>query len=114
MSYVTELEEDIEAVTTWAYDIVNQVVDVLAPDGRQFELMPKTEQEQIDEYLKVRGNLNGWTTWIQSQAQAITESLKASGLDDKQMSTLHPWDMAINLAARYSAKMEAMVAGQVK
>lgn len=106
MSFITDLQEVEEIVVDWAYDLIKTVVDTLSPDGQQYALLPQTPEERLGDYLKLRGNSDAWSQWITSMVGEIMQRLHDAGLDEAQINSVHPWDIASRLAVHYSLEME--------
>ena len=114
VSYIDELEEVVDIVATWAYEVVEEVITAISPDGKPFGMKPKTQEEKIEEYLVLRGNPEKWGQWITSNADFITKKLRESGVAEDKVLSVHPYDLAIRLAVKYSADMEPLVQGITK
>ena len=106
MSFIEDLEEIEKELVDWAYDTINEIVDVLSEGGRPFGQKPQTTIEQLEEYETLQAKPEAWAKWITDQTTFFIQKLKDSGLDDKQIASVHPWDVIIRMAVQYSYDME--------
>lgn len=109
MSFVTDMDEIVDSVSDWASELVDDIVMALSPDGKPFQERKMSKQEQVAEYLQIRGDPAQWQLWIDARAQAIVNHFMAEGLDPSTLESIHPYDIAISYAIDYSAKMENML-----
>lgn len=105
-SYIADLEQVYKEVAKWCEDAIREIIHVLAPDGRPFGMAAKSEEEQLMEYLSIRGNSEKWLQWIVSNADFITQKLREGGVAEDKILSVHPYDLAVRLAYSWSAEME--------
>ena len=105
-SFVRDLEEIIEIVSDWGLDIINTVVDKLTEGGPPFDTIELTPAEQMEEYMKFRGNPQAWLQELNKRAEALTQKLSESGLDQSTIESIHPYNAAFLLLASHSYEME--------
>lgn len=106
MTFIEDCEEVEKLATDWAFNLIGEIVETLS-HGKPYGLEPQTKSEKLDEYNTIRGNPQGWYSWMESNIQTLVQKLHESGLDDKQIAQAHPYDVVIRLAMDYSKKMEA-------
>jgi len=109
MSYITDMEEVIDEVADWAVSLIQETISALMPDGKPFLMELKTEDDQIEEYMALRGNPEAWTKFIAENTSAIILELQDSGLDADLINTVHPADIAQKFAISWSADMEKVL-----
>ena len=109
MTYIDSLEEVAEIVSEWAAKIIDITIDNLAPDGRPFGMQPLSEDEQIAQYMELRGNPEAWSTWITDRVKSITDRLTSQGIAEEQISEVQPFDIVESFAIDYSARMERLI-----
>jgi hypothetical protein len=107
MSFVSGIENIVDVVADWAVDAIEQVVNILAPDGRPFGYEPVDEEDQIENYLQLKGNPQAWTAFINERATKISQDLQTNGLQEDDILSVHPFDIAARYAMNYAAAMEA-------
>lgn len=108
MSIVKDIDEVIEIIAQESVDTILEVVDILIPDGKPYGYVDGNEMEV---YLKLRGNPEAWTKWIAEQAAEIVNKLSQSGLDPDQINSVHPMDIAQKFALSFSVTMEEEING---
>lgn len=106
VSYVTDLEEIIEIVSDWAVATVNEVTDTLLEDGRPFDTVELPIEDQIEDYLQIRGNPSAWMKHISDLQEQVMNKLQEGGLSPDQIASVHPAQIALAFAAQYSIRME--------
>lgn len=106
-TYIDELEYIAEEVSTWAADLVDSIVSTLAPDGRPFGQSKLTEQEQIRDYLSIRGDSNKWSQMLEERVQEILKNI--STLPPDIQASVHPYDIAVKDLITYSSHMESLL-----
>lgn len=106
-TFVRDLEKIVAEVSDWGADIVNEVVKTLAPDGVGYGQEHLTEEQQLDQYRKIRNDVNGWTAWIQDRAVEIQNTLTNSGVTPQTLGAINPTSIATAMMLDYSSKMEA-------
>ena len=112
MTYIDSLEEVSEIVANWAANIVDTTIDSLAPDGRPFGMQELTENEQIAQYMTLRGDSEAWSTWITDRDKSITDRLTSQGIDEEQIAEVQPFDIVESFAIDYSSRMEKLIGKQ--
>lgn len=111
VSFIADQEEIVDEVARWAVAYVNQVVDALAPDGRPFGLEPKSEEQQLLDYINnYRGNPDAWANRIRTTATQIQQMLLQKGVTPDKIPSVHPFDIAEDMAMDYSIRMENLLA----
>lgn len=108
-SFVDDLELTIDELAEWGVDYINSIVDVLMPDGRGFGQKKLSEDEQMSEYMKLRGDPAAWQNWITERVSAIQQSLTNSGLTEDVIAQAHPYDIVLSYALRYSSRLEGLL-----
>lgn len=110
MSYIIkDLEDAVEIVSDWAVGVVQEVTKVLSPDGRPFGYTEQSDQEQITEYLMLKGDPEAWATRIGEVAGDITKKLTDAQVSPDEIASVHPMDIAQKYLISYSADMETMM-----
>lgn len=112
-SFVDTLENKvIQEVADWCMSTIEEVTKVLAPDGRPFGMLPRDDEQKLQEYFQVRGQAIKWQQWITGNADFITQKLRENGVAEDKIIAVHPFDLAINLALHWSSEMETMIKEQ--
>lgn len=111
-TYLQELEDVVEEVSDWASSLVNEVTTALMPDGRPFQMPEASIDEQLSDYVQLRGNPQAWIEWIGTQAGTITTKLQDAGISSDDIASVHPFDIAAKFAIHYSAEMETQLRKQ--
>jgi hypothetical protein len=106
MSFVRDIEEAVEELADWTVETVNEIIAEIMSDGKPFFLEPKTELEELEEYMGVRGNKEAWTKWMAEQTGAIIMELQDSAVAPDLIISVHPVDIAQKVAIDWSARME--------
>lgn len=106
MTFISELEEITEEVSDWAVDIIQDVVKALMPDGKPWGYVALSDEDQIQNYLALRGQPEAWIRFIGEQAAEITNKLTDAGLPPDKIAEAHPFDIASKFAIAYSSEME--------
>lgn len=115
MSFVSELEEDVDTVVEWGTRIVEEAVQALSDKGRPFEYEPKSNADKLEEYTTtLRGNPEAWFMWIDQRAQEIIGRLMKANLAPELIASVHPYDIAYFMAHKYSAEMESKLLTDVE
>lgn len=109
MTYIDELESVQDEVVNELIDLVTKTVDIIAPDGRGFLQEEKTEQEQLQEYLSVRGDVNNWREWINGTESSIVQELLNKGIPQEYIGVIRPREIASSYAVEWSKKMEGLI-----
>lgn len=108
MSFITDLEELVDEVSDWASDTIQNIVSLLSPDGKPFGVEELSDDEALEAYLMIRNNPDAWLNFINEKATYVINRLTQEGLGQDSISAVHPYDIAINYAYRYSAEMESL------
>lgn len=108
-TYIDTLEEVAEEVSQWAIELIENVIKVIAPDGRPFDSIPKSPEEELNDYLKIRGNEQGWQEWLNLQELQIVQQLTTAQVPQEEIALIQPTLIALSHARRYSARMEKML-----
>ena len=111
-SFIDELESISADVSDWGVEYINVVVKALSPDGRPFGMDELTEEEQVSDYLEIRGNVDTWTQWITDRALNIVQRLTVAGISDEKIFTVKPYDIAEQMALAYSVRMEKVMTNE--
>lgn len=106
-TFIDDLETIVDEVSAWGADIITTTVKALAPNGRGFGQEILTTDEKLDEYRKMRNDHDAWTTWIQTKAAQISNTLTNSGVGEDTLGAIDPIGIASAMALDYSSKMEA-------
>lgn len=106
-TFVSELEEIVDEVAVWGRDYITAIVDKLAPDGRPFGTEKMSLDEQLEEYRKIRNDVEAWKLWIQEKTDIIMNMLTGSGVSPEQMALINPLQIASAFALDYSIRMES-------
>ncbi len=109
-SFIDMVEEISDEVSNWGVEYIQTVVKALAPNGRPFGMEELTDEEQVGQYLELRGSEQAWSQWINERALNIVERLTFAGVSDEQIFTVKPYDIAEQMALAYSARMERTLA----
>lgn len=110
LTFVGTTEAEIEEVAEWADKLINEIVNLLAPDNRPFGVEERSEQEQIDNYLQVRGNSIAWLQWMANKEFEIMQLL-ATQLPPEALQALNTRQLALNYALDWSIRMEKIIRG---
>jgi len=108
-TYMETLEDVAQEVSTWAVDIIKHVVEAVSPEGRPFDTELMSTEDQLNEYLNIRGNPDAWLQWISIQELNITEQLFAAQVPEGEIALANPHKLAFAYALKYSSKMEKLL-----
>lgn len=108
-TFLEDLEELEPQIVDWAYNTINQIVDILTDGGKPYGLEEQTMDERIAEYMVLRDNPDACARWLQQQLDFLIKKLSDSGLDPKQINSVHPYDVVFRLGMHYSATMEGVL-----
>lgn len=111
-TYIDDVEAAIDEVAQWANDSIETAYKALAPNGRPFFQDLKSEEEQKQEYLLLRGNVEGWMIWLQDKRLQIAQKIMSSGVSVEIASMFNPDDLAITFAVDYCIRMEKLIRGE--
>ncbi len=106
MTFIDVLESVIEIVSDTAVRQITSVTQALSPDGRGFGQVFQSEDEDIADYMKLRGNPMAWADYIFNGVQQIEQKLSESALSPDAIASVHPFDIAQKAAIVYSSEME--------
>lgn len=110
LTFIGTTEAEIEEVAEWANDLINEIVDLLAPDDEPFGVTERSEEEQIENYLQVRGNSTAWLQWMANKEFEIMQLL-ATQLPPEALQALNTRQLALNYALDWSIRMEKIIRG---
>ena len=105
-TFIEDQEEVVPIVRDWAVGIINDAVVSLTKDGRPFGSDIMTPEQQMEEYMKLRGNPEAYMKYIDSKARDLMNQLLKDGLDEESIASIHPYDIAIRFAIDWSSRME--------
>jgi len=111
MTYIDDLEQISDEVVEELKDLVNKTVDIIAPDGRGFLQQTKSEQQQVEEYLTLRGSVENWRNWLNGTESSIVQELLSKGVPQEYIGAIHPRSIAASYAVDWSSKMEGVISG---
>ena len=109
-TYVDRVEQVVDEVADWAMAQIDAVTNALAPNERPFGMDKLSTEEQIAQYLQLRGDSNAWAQFIQAKATEVIESLGASGISQEDIASVHPYEIVGSFLLKHSAEMEALIA----
>lgn len=97
---VQDLANDIEFIT-----------DSFMPDGKKFRQEPKSDDEALDEYLKMglHDNQAAAENFIRMNVVKLTGKLASYGIPPEMWPSAHPYDIAVAAAFKLSYKMEQLL-----
>ena len=107
-SFVSDAEQVADEIADWVSAVVDDIVQYLSPGGRPFGEQKLTPAMELEQYLEMRGDPDAWVQFIDMHAQHIIQRISGEGVNPEIVVSLHPYDIAVNYAINYSAKMEAM------
>lgn len=105
-TFIDDLDDVVEIVSSWAADLITEVIDALSPDGRAFGQVKLTPNEEMDLYHQYRGSPDAWLRYIDALVNDITSKLSAAGMSAPDIASIHPYDIALKMAYKWSAEME--------
>lgn len=108
-TFIDDLEFITEATAEWSLEQIDNIVEVLAPDGRGFGTQKLTDEQKIAQYLQLRGNAAAWQAWINDRSLTIVQTLSESGVNPADIEAIAPLDIAVAFATEYSASMEKLI-----
>ena len=108
-TFIDFIEDVAKEVSQWGVDYIDTVVNALAPDGRPFGMEELDEQEQVGNYLILRGDSGAWEQWIEQRALEFIQRLTDVGIAEDKIFATRPFDIAERFAIDYSTRMEAML-----
>lgn len=109
MTYVDQLERVTDEVSDWAVGIIQRVYETLAPDNRGWDEVLQSEEDQLNDYIMLRGNPEAWGQYLYELAEDISTKLMDAGLPSDDIASVHPWDLAQKFALDYSVRMEKLL-----
>lgn len=105
-----EFTEEVEdSVLEWAVDMAESIVAALTPDGRPFGEVLKPEEQQVEEYKAIRDDPDAWAMKIRGWVAKTVQTAQAIGVQEADMASIHPYDIAQAFAYQYAEKMESLV-----
>lgn len=113
MTYVDQLERVADEVSDWATAVIFRVYETLAPDNRGWDETIQSEEDQINDYVMLRGNPEAWGQYLFELAEDISTKLMDAGLPSDDIASVHPWDLAQKFALDYSVRMETLLEGKM-
>ena len=112
-TYITEIEQVVDEVSSWAVTQINDIVKALAPDGRAFGTQPKPTEQVLAEYRLMRNDPMAWEAWGRQKALEITNSLLETGTSQDAIEALNPLNVASIMLLDYSSKMEILLESEM-
>jgi hypothetical protein len=109
-SFTQTSEESIEVISDWAVETITEIADALIENGRPFDTVELSPEEQMEEYLEIRGNPNEWIKYINNMVEQILNRLQEGGVSPDKIASVHPLMIALSFAVQYSTDMEARLA----
>ena len=106
MSTVDDMEEVVEKTAQWAADIIAEVTEALSPGGRPFGFLATTPEEDMNNYLKLRGNPAVWSAYIDGKAQDMIAQLTQSRVPPEKIATIRPYTIVLKYILNWGAEME--------
>lgn len=106
VGFLEQSEEVIDQVSDWAVEMIKEVTQALNPSGKPYDHEEQDVEEQIAEYIPIRGNPESWLNFIDEKAQQIIQRLHEAGVPEDAIISVHPYDIAAKYAINYSAYME--------
>lgn len=108
-TFIDTLEEVTEEVAQWASQTINQVTEIISPDGRPYMSRLLSEEEQVEQYLNLRGDPQAWSQWLGERELEIIQELLQGGMNEAEISLVSPQQLAASIALQYSASMEKLI-----
>ncbi len=99
---INQLSDDVDIY-------IDSVIEALMPDGRPFGMELKDPEEELQDYMNLRGNARAWWDWMAVRYDYIVSKMQQM-LTPEQMAKVHPWDLVYRYAINFSAKMEKLYA----
>src|SRR3990170_2427470 len=84
-SFTQEAEEYIELVSDWAVTAVKEITEALLQDGRPFDTVELAMEEQIRDYLEIRGNSKGWQSHLKDLVDKVLNRLEEAGISQDKI-----------------------------
>lgn len=107
MSFMNEIEEVEDEVADWAVKVIQEIVDVLRPDGRPYRMQKDSLEKQLTDYtVMVLGGPEAILAVMEEDANFIIKKLEDGGIEANLILTVHPYDLAMRLLLVHSAEME--------
>lgn len=106
---ITDYEEIVDIVSDWAVEVLEDAISRIMPDGKSFGHSLMSEEEQMNEYMKLRGSPDAFFRYIDGKAREIINRLSADGVDEEKIQSCHPYDIAVSVVLDWSARMEGKI-----
>lgn len=106
-TFIDDLEAITDEVSAWAVDVIKEVVTNLAPDGRGYGQEKIRLDKKLEDYRKLRNDLDACKAWINTKAIEIQNTLTNSGVPADTVGAINPVAIASALIIKYSSDMEA-------
>ena len=105
------IEEVVEEVIQSVADTLEMVLEDFMPDGVPFNKEPKTEAEQLQEYLEsgLHDNPDAAANWIRTGVAQVTQKLQEWGVPPELITSIHPYNIVQVEGYKYSARMERLL-----
>ena len=107
-SFVDEMEEIVDIVSDWGVETIMKAIEDLG--NRPFDSVELSVEQQLEDYLKLRGNPQAWSTYIDGKATELITQLQADCVPGDDIVSIHPHDIAIKYAIDWSSRMEMEIA----
>ena len=107
-----ELAESVldDAVESVRQDI-EYILDAFMPDGRPFGTEKLSEEDQLAKYVGdgLHDNPDAAMNWIREHVLKLVDMMKAFGIDDQQIMSVHPYDIVETAGLIWSGHMENLL-----
>jgi hypothetical protein len=107
--FIKDMETMAIDLANWAADYVEDVIETLMPDKRAWQEVLPTPNEQLMQYLDMRGNNEAWRKWIELKVMEMRQLLADSGLEEETIATLGVYDIVEPMAIAYSVAHEQLL-----
>ncbi len=105
-TFIDEMEDTAQVVADSMFILLDSVLESIAPDGRPFLMEPLSDEEQVSNYLQLRGNVEAWNSWVSERANEIINRLTNAGVPTEQVAAVQPFKIAEAFAVDFSVRME--------
>lgn len=110
-TFIDFAETSRDELARWLHTILGNVLDALAPDGRGYDMVKLTAREEAVLYARdLHGNPEGWGNWIDERVKKLVDRLKAAGIDEATIASIHPYNLVVSAALVYETKMQRFFA----
>lgn len=106
MSFIKDLEDVVEEVSTWAANTTLEILDAITKGGPPFGLLDSTDEEKRITYLKLRGNPQAWEMYIDGKTRDFINELTQNGVPEADIATIKPLEIVLGHIYKWSAEME--------